>query len=45
MPVKTLSEKYSCKLCNIDFDSKTQLDTHNKEVHEKPKQDDKKKKN
>ncbi len=40
-----MSEKYSCKLCNIDFETNTELDAHNKEVHEKPKKDDKKKKN
>jgi len=40
-----LSEKYSCKICNIDFDTKEELEAHNKKVHGKPKKDDKKKKN
>ncbi len=40
-----MSEKYSCKICNIDFDTKGELDAHNKDAHGTPKKDDKKKRN
>jgi hypothetical protein len=43
--VNLLSEKFYCKACNVSFDSQEALNEHNKEVHGKPKKDDKKKRN